>query len=465
MTIGASTVWRVRVGGNASNGAGYDSTISGAGTDYSQQDSPQLSLTDLVCSGDTTVTSVTGGFTTAMIGNAMKMSGGGATEGYYFVITCTDTNTITVDRTPGTVVAGTGKVGGAADKWQTVANNANGAGFKCVAGNIIYIRGSGSELPSSDDYTTTGFVTPPNGDETDGFVKFIGENGRPRMSSNGLQWYDANHVWFENLYVATTGNSNGDLGIIHTSYHSVIKNCVVNTGNYSGLAGINVSYSCGIFGNLIFSHTSIPSFSADAFGIRCRSYGCRVVGNTIRFCRDSGIVTSLSTQAGGFFKLNRVYSNAGDGISAQTDDAVGICIEQNVIDGNLGHGITFPSLIDIAYAAIFNNIISNHVQSGKKGLNIVNGSTALNDAIKTFVDYNAYYNNTAHFGNISAGANDVIDEDPDYVDAANGDFTPQNILLKAGYAPHGGEVWIGAIQPDESAGGMLRPISSGGGLV
>lgn len=109
MSIPTTTVWEVRTTGSDSNGGGFD-PVSGSGhTDYSQQDSAQLSLTDVVTIGTTTVTSVTGGFTSAMIGNAINITG----DGVYFITARASTNSITVDRATGTGSGQTGKVGGA----------------------------------------------------------------------------------------------------------------------------------------------------------------------------------------------------------------------------------------------------------------------------------------------------------------------------------------------------------------
>lgn len=62
MAIPSGAVWEVRTTGSDQNGGFFNA--SRGGTDYSQQDSPQLVLTGGACSGNTTVTSATGGFTT-----------------------------------------------------------------------------------------------------------------------------------------------------------------------------------------------------------------------------------------------------------------------------------------------------------------------------------------------------------------------------------------------------------------
>lgn len=116
MSLSANTVMEVRQGGDDTNGGGF---VTGAsGTDYSQQDSAQLSLTDLATSGAvTTLTSSTGGFTSAMIGNLIYIaSGTNFDAGFYEITGHTDTNTVTLDRTPssgGAGSGGSGKVGGA----------------------------------------------------------------------------------------------------------------------------------------------------------------------------------------------------------------------------------------------------------------------------------------------------------------------------------------------------------------
>ena len=91
MALSASTVFEVRSDGSDTNGGGY---VSG-GTDYSQQAAAQLSVADAACAGNTTVTSATGGFTSAMIGNLMYLSTG---PGWYLIRAYTDGNTVTIER-------------------------------------------------------------------------------------------------------------------------------------------------------------------------------------------------------------------------------------------------------------------------------------------------------------------------------------------------------------------------------
>ena len=454
MTVGASTVWRIRVAGNDANGAGYDATIGGAGTDYSQQDSPQLSLTDIACSNTTTVTSATGGFTSAMIGNAIRITGGGATSGYYFITARTDTNTITVDRTPGTVTNGTGKVGGAAATCQRMLNSSNATGDKVVAGNIVYIRGAGTDTPSSADYTTSsGHITPVSGTST-AWVKVIGENGRPRLHNNGLLFHASTYLWCENLYVYVTDATNVSYGIINTNTDAHFLNLVVNTNAAAAAVGLNTGSRGSVIGCEILSGTLSPASSTGS-GIAC-GYG-QVFNNTVHHMRNDGISDSGLAD----ISFNKIYNCVGNGISASGSTVPG-AIKNNTINANSGHGINIATQITILSEVITNNIISNN---GGSGLRIAAGTAATNDLLKRYADYNCFYNNTSgNYSAISSGANDTQGVDPQYTDPT----TSFNFSLGTNLKALGRPLYLdpGAVQRQEPAGGggglLINPGLSGG---
>jgi hypothetical protein len=113
MALSASTVLEVRQTGSDTNGGGY---VSG-GTDWSQQDAAQYSVTDAVTNGTTTITSAAAAFGTDVVGNLAYVQGGtgSVVAGWYQVISRTNATTIVVDRSTG-LTAGTGvtlKIGGA----------------------------------------------------------------------------------------------------------------------------------------------------------------------------------------------------------------------------------------------------------------------------------------------------------------------------------------------------------------
>lgn len=108
MGLHTTGIWETRTTGNDANGGYFNPSASGVGTDYSQQNTAQLSLSDVVTIGTTTVTSAAGGFTAAMIGNAINIAGV-----IFEITTRSSTTSITVDRNTGTGSGQTGKVGGA----------------------------------------------------------------------------------------------------------------------------------------------------------------------------------------------------------------------------------------------------------------------------------------------------------------------------------------------------------------
>ena len=136
MAIGTTAVWEIWPGasgthGSDTNGGGFDTGIASYGTDYSQQATAQIAVTDAVTNNTTTVTSATANFSAAHIGNAVYLSGTGTTTGRYFVTGVTNATTITVDRATGST-GGTGvtlNLGGRWRRWgRRSARRAGSAG-------------------------------------------------------------------------------------------------------------------------------------------------------------------------------------------------------------------------------------------------------------------------------------------------------------------------------------------------
>ena len=207
MALNSSQQWWVRTDGNELNGGGYDSAIAGAGTNYSDQAAAQLSLSDLASPGaGTTITSATGGFTSAMIGNIIRIaSGTNFTAGYYAITGWTSLNQITVDKaaTTGVGASGVGRIGGAHASLCSYTTGGTGLPSPILtspmaAGNTVNIRGSGSLDPSngSPDYDySAGYWIFPASNNTSGLVKFVGYNGRPLIKTSGLFRAVESFIW------------------------------------------------------------------------------------------------------------------------------------------------------------------------------------------------------------------------------------------------------------------------------
>lgn len=438
MAISAAAVWRVRADGADTNGAGYDATISGAGTDYSDQAAAQLTVTDGATSGagSTTLTSVTGGFTTAMIGNAIRIaSGTNFTTGYYFITGRTDTNTVTLDRSPTPGGAGSNgavKVGGAAATIKKVFDSANATDEKCIAGNTVYVRGGGTDTPGAADYPDiTGYYTPVVGSTANGRTKLIGYNGRPRFRSNGLMLYNVDFNHFENLYLTCSSNTFGTLGIIYaiaTVGASEIVNCVADLNNQTAMVAYSL-YGGAVVGGEIKGGRSATS--AGGYGVESRAGVVVVAGVNIHETGDRGVTISTNSYAS--VVGNRIYKCYGDSVYI-TSGTAGCSYEiaRNTIDAGAGHGVYLADALSVAQTQVYGNQITNHTTAAKKGINCAAGSTALNDRLKGFIDYNNVYGNNGNYGNISAGAHDTT-QDPGYVAASSGDHTPAASEDSLGY--------------------------------
>jgi hypothetical protein len=425
MATQASSVWRYRTGGNAANGAGYDAGIFGAGTDYSQQDAAQLTLSDVACSNTTTVTSATGGFTAAMIGNAFRITGGGSTTGYYWITARASTNSITVDRSPGTVTAGSGRVGGAC------TGDPGNLGAAAVPGNIVYLRataGNAASYPTTGlDYTISAYFTPTSGDATNGYVRWVGENGVPTIGTPGLGFYSANFNSFEGLYLVATSNASGSYGLVSGNNLRWLA-CVANLNLQAGQVGIN-STTPTIEGGEVYGGGTSPTASAGCYGINIiGGIGSLVRAVNVHHCRDSGIYDQgNATQIAN----NRSWRNIGDGILAtSSSSSYPGAISGNTVDGNGGHGISVTAVDGVAAYEILNNEITNQLGAGKYGINVADGTLAQNDRRKRSCDYNNLYNNTAAYNAISAGPH-ALAVDPGYAAVATGDFTPSNAATQA----------------------------------
>jgi len=157
MALPATTVLEVRTGASDNNGGGF---VTGeTGTDYSQQDAAQASLTiaSLVHSTTTQINVAVGDFTVSAldVGNLLQITGGAATAGVYR-ITAADVanNRWTLDRSAGTVnFTVVGSMGGA------FATPGKASAIGVVAGIITWVRAGNYNITSTTSNVSGGRVT------------------------------------------------------------------------------------------------------------------------------------------------------------------------------------------------------------------------------------------------------------------------------------------------------------------
>jgi hypothetical protein len=115
MALNEAMVWEMRSTGTYNGGSGWYDLVPGESVDYSQQDNPQATITDITTgAAGVTIGSVSSAFTSAMAGNCMFVTGNGVTSGWYAIISVPSYDQVIVDRTIGAgLTSVTGYVGGA----------------------------------------------------------------------------------------------------------------------------------------------------------------------------------------------------------------------------------------------------------------------------------------------------------------------------------------------------------------
>jgi hypothetical protein len=346
MALNSTAVGEVRPGlGSDTNGGFYDSSI-GVSTDYSQQNAPQLSLADVVTNGTTTVTSATGGFTAAMLGNGFNLAGT-----ICIILGVTNTNTITIDRTIVTGSGQTGKVGGA-------LSTPGYASGQMVGGNVIYVRSSAlSPVTSATNNISGGCMAPPAGTVTMptkfiGYQNTRGDNGTPpQLQASGISSFAfvtiaatgntrIENIWFDGNNLAA---SRGVTTLAATT-GSVVSRCKFTNMKNSAIAGATTALA-------VLCEATGCSNSAVYISINCiacTAHDNTVTGfsiSTVTSLQDCISCNNTGASSDGFF-VNGVaalienctaYGNGRDGfrgIAFAGHNTFINCIAEN----NLGYG-------------------------------------------------------------------------------------------------------------------------------
>lgn len=179
MALSSSLVWEVRTTGSSFNGGAYSS----GGTDYSQQNSPDVSAlgTLSMASTGTTLTSSSSLFTSGHVGNIINIiAGTNFTTGRYEITGYTNGTTITIDRnaTNGSAASGgTASIGGAVDNVSTIVNDV-------VAGNKVWMK-AGTYSQSSTLTFPTLVATNSNWIEYEGYSTNRGDATTPVADIDG----------------------------------------------------------------------------------------------------------------------------------------------------------------------------------------------------------------------------------------------------------------------------------------
>lgn len=352
MAISSTTVWEARTTGLSTNGGGFDPVTGAGATDYSLQDSPQLALVDIAIADNTTttITSATGGFTSAMVGNIIYLTGGtgGTLATQRREITAvTDSNTATVDQAPApssAVTGVTGNLGGALSApWDVYSSTAGSNSF--VLGNILYIKSGiytrtttwfGKSLPSTTTITNrvyiVGYDTNRNLYNTDA--------NRPEIttSTNSIVLFTgalmlSQYFFVRNLVFSNTAITKGS--------------GVTNTTNASGCYWINckfTGFSIGLAGG------SSSNTQVNAFLINCEITNC-----------STGVSAGTNSGAWSFWGCY-IHDNASTGITSGSSSA-SIGAINSIIVNNGGAGISFSATSAMPTLSLQESIVANNTTS------------------------------------------------------------------------------------------------------
>ena len=400
MTIAYSTDWEIRTTGDYSNGGGFNR--ESGGTDYTQQDVAQLSLTDCATSGvgSTTLTSVTGGFTAAMVGNVINLSAGtNLTANWYEITAYTDTNTVTIDRAPddgvGGVSGATGKVGGAMS-WPPPDVTDGGPN---VQYHKFWIKHGTYTLTNTTISAENGPISLDHVN-VEGFENVRGDMGSKPVFSAGTQVPSTGTAIFR---TATSFNA------MHIT--NIKVDGVDNTRTFSG-----------------FALTDYRNFVQHCEAVNCQT-GFAGNNNSARFCKASNCQTGFSsfktefcvahdcTSIGINNYINEAYHclvyNCPTGYYMNGGADVTRCIADNCSSYGIyhyaGYGNSLENLVTNCGTGIFFRSIA--LSSDKNYL--YNNSTDVSYQSNNPANRYVSYDNTS------------ITSDP-YTDSANGDYSINN---------------------------------------
>ena len=406
--------------GNDLWGAGFNPYGTGAGTDYSRGSSPILSVSDLAYSGSgLNVTSVTGGFTSALrrnFGYLPAVTNG--TPGRYEITAVVDGNTLTLDRAPGTgaFTGGTFNIGGSAATLASVLLDAH-------IGAIVTLR------KAATAYALTAALTaiPGSGGDPRSYSGIFGYNATPG-DLDGV----ASRANFPMIQAQGAFPTTGFMVTLGSGYNA-LQNVVLDGNSIAqdgtGGAAVNSRVkNCSIFGVTRNAVRITGGFHVD---------DCDLSG------AQGGMNLTLTGTPIGGIRSTRVIGGAGPGIFLSSAIAGTTVMDRVVIagqTGSTGHGIQCAS--STTAVLLFNSVIASVAGDGINAASYLDALaiegtifaniTGTNQMVRC-VNGGAYRNanffrnglfNVANRGAIlAAGPGEVAFGADPFVNAAGYDFT------------------------------------------
>lgn len=259
MALSAASTFEVRTAGNDTNGGGF--VTGAAGTDYSQQDTKNtagndISTTDAVGNGTTTLTSATANFGTTIVGNIIYLQGGTGVlaASRYQVTARASTTSITLDRAVATGTGITMNIGGAVASLGILGST---TATILVDNNRIFIKAGTYTITSASNNVSAGCFSKTTTLYIEGYQTIRGDLGTPPL----LQ-ADGVITTFSILQLSgTTGT---------------IKNINVNGNNRTSSRGFLLGNTAIVYKCKASNCTNGGFFSSggQAYLIQCVATGC-----------------------------------------------------------------------------------------------------------------------------------------------------------------------------------------------
>ena len=477
-----TVVWEVRTVGSDTNGGGF--VTGSTGTDMSQFDNKNaagcsscqsatvnISTTDAVAAGTTTITTATGNISSALVGNIILLSGGSGslTAAWYQVVTVVGATSFTVDRT---VSAGTGitmNIGGALATIQQMSTN------------MALSAGPGAWVKATANYGLSSTVTLSNGGPNTGF-SFINGYTTTR-GDNGMA-----------TVIGLAGIAGGNSPLLQFSnspFGMKLQNFILDCDNRNFTRGLRFNTANETAQNVIVQNCSDLSFSFDqpSMCLECTTFNtpsstaagssqlnfqnnnvyvvcidCQALGSTV----NNAI--AFNNTAGGYYQGLVVSNFTGTGaigvsIGTMEDHSLTIInssfynITSDAIKYNEGTVDTRPLL--------FRNIAISNI--GGYCINSIGAVTV--NAAQNLSDYIAC-NTTGALGfynNFPAGAHDITLTTSPFTNGASNDFSLNNTagggagLKQTGFpgviSAGTGYISFGALEPQNTGGGSSTHAS------
>jgi hypothetical protein len=316
----AAGAFELRTTGNDFN-AGYFNAARG-GTDYSQQDAPQLTaLQEIVSDGSTTLSSTSGLFTAAMVGNGLMLGPGGSGV-LYEIVSVADAFHATVDRAVAAATDQDVRIGGALASPGRTSQLINAS---VVSGNKVYQK--------SGTYTITTTTANVAG-------------GRVNLTVDNLYWigYGAARGDEGTKPVISAGTQTSFTIFNFANNNSTVRNVEVDGNSKTGVAGFARSGGTASTVHKCLAR-NCPGNGFSAAG-RMRLDSCRATGNNFGIItnNDSDVVDCVAdanTNAGIYVRSG---SRATNCIAKGNGGGGFVCESQNAVtrnctaDGNTGDG-------------------------------------------------------------------------------------------------------------------------------